>query len=179
MLNSSNEPDNAGQANLKVADAVTVHKKYLQPFYGEVQLGTPAVTNGGGATGLNYLEAFLEACTDCSFNFVNVHHYLQRSDFNVTGYASALMDYIDNQVPAVQAKHDSIKGLPIFIGEVSSSFACLDCEAATDVDAVVALERLRRRGRRTDGPTTTIPRRQSKRDRLPSLWWPLGRQLHQ
>ena len=117
-LFGSNEPDNAGQANLNVADAVTVHKKYMQPYYGTVQLGTPAVTNGGGATGLAYLEAFVEACTGCSFNFVNVHHYLQRSDVNTTQYAQALKDYIDTDVPAVQAKHPSIAGLPIFIGEV-------------------------------------------------------------
>ncbi len=117
-LFGSNEPDNTGQANLAVADAVTVHRKYMQPYYGTVQLGTPAVTNGGGSTGLAYLEAFVEACTGCSFNFVNVHHYLQRSDVNTTQYAQALKDYIDTDVPAVQAKHPSIAGLPIFIGEV-------------------------------------------------------------
>ena len=119
-LFGSNEPDNAGKANLTVADAVTVHKKYMQPYYGEVQLGTPAVTNGGGSTGLAYLEAFVEACTGCSFNFVNVHHYLQSSDVNTTQYIQALKDYIDIDVPAVQAKHPSIAGLPIFIGEVRS-----------------------------------------------------------
>lgn len=117
-LFGSNEPDNASQANLAVADAVTVHKKYMQPYYGEVQLGTPAVTNGGGSTGLAYLEAFVEACTGCSFDFVNVHHYLQGSDVNTTQYIQALKDYIDIDVPAVQAKHPSIAGLPIFIGEV-------------------------------------------------------------
>ena len=119
-LFGSNEPDNPSQANLAVADAVTVHKKYMQPYYGEVQLGTPAVTNGGGSTGLAYLEAFIEACTGCSFNFVNVHHYLQSSDVNTTQYIQALKDYIDIDVPAVQAKHPSIAGLPIFIGEVRS-----------------------------------------------------------
>ena len=117
-LFGSNEPDNAGQANLKVSAAVTVHMKYLQPYYGTVQLGTPAVTNGGGSTGLAYLEAFVEACTGCSFDFVNVHHYLQSSDVNTTQYIQALQDYIDIDVPAVQAKHPSIAGLPIFIGEV-------------------------------------------------------------
>ena len=119
-LFGSNEPDNAGHAKLTVADAVIVHKKYLQPYYGQVQLGTPAVTNGGGSTGLAYLESFLEACTGCSFNFVNVHHYLQASDVNTTQYIQALKDYIDKDVPAVQAKHPSIAGLPIFIGEVRS-----------------------------------------------------------
>ena len=117
-LFGSNEPDNASKANLAVADAVTVHKKYMQPYYGEVQLGTPAITNGGGSNGLAYLEAFVEACTGCSFDFVNVHYYLQSSDVNTTQYIQALQDYIDIDVPAVQAKHPSIAGLPIFIGEV-------------------------------------------------------------
>ena len=111
----SNEPDNANKANLTVAQAVTVHKKYLQPYYGYVQLGTPAVTNSGG---LAYLEEFVKACTDCSFNFVNVHFFLDRSHMTTTQYAQAVKAYIEKDVPAVQAKYPSIAGLPIFIGEV-------------------------------------------------------------
>ena len=117
----SNEPDNPSQANLKVADAVTVHKKYLQPYYGTVQLGTPAVTNGGGSTGLAYLEAFVQACDGCTFNFINIHYYLSRSDMDVTQYVAALKKYIETDIPAIQSKHPSIATLPIFIGEVSPS----------------------------------------------------------
>lgn len=90
----------------------------MQPFYGQVQLGTPAVTNGGGETGLQYLSNFVGNCTSCSFNFINVHYYLYRSDVNTTQFTSALKDYIENKVPAVQAQHKALQGLPIFIGEV-------------------------------------------------------------
>lgn len=113
----SNEPDNAGQANLTPENAATVYKKYMQPFKGTVQLGTPAVTNGGGETGLAYLENFLSYCTDCNFNFINVHHYLERESNSPNMYIQALKNYIEKDIPAVQAKHPQIQGLPIFIGE--------------------------------------------------------------
>ena len=113
-----NEPDNPSKANLTTSQSVTVHKTFLQPFYGTVQLGTPAVTNGGGQAGLTYLDKFAGLCTGCSFNFVNVHFFIDRSKMNVAQYMSALKDYVDNSVPAVQAKHKSLAGLPIAIGEV-------------------------------------------------------------
>lgn len=103
------------------SQAATVYKKYMQPFKGQALLGTPAVTNGGGQTGLNFLESFIGECGDCSFDFINVHHYLQRTDVNTTQYAQSLKDHIDKDVPAVQAKHTQLKGLPIFVGEVSPS----------------------------------------------------------
>lgn len=158
--NRSNEPDNAGQADLDVADCVTVYKKYMQPFYGQVQLGTPAVTNGGGQTGLQYLSNFVGNCTDCSFNFINVHHYLQRSDFNVTGYAQALKDYIENDIPAVQSQYKALEGLPIFIGEVRPIHPFPNHErlAVTNVHSVVALGRHRRGRRRSHGCTPPLPR---------------------
>ena len=101
------------------SQAAVVYKRYMQPYFNTVQLGTPAVTNGGGSTGLNYLEKFVGQCTGCTFNFINIHYYLQRSDVNTTQYAQALKDYIDVSVPAVQAKHPQLQGLQVFIGEVS------------------------------------------------------------
>lgn len=118
---SSNEPDNPSQANLTPAQCVTVYKRYMQPNYGTVQLGTPAVTNGGGQAGLTYLENFVNLCTDCAYNFVNVHFFVDRSEMDVAQYIQALQTYINNDVPAVQAKHEQLKGLPIVIGEVSNS----------------------------------------------------------
>jgi len=115
--NRSNEPDNAGEANLTPEQAATVYRKYMQPYAGTVQLGTPAVTNSGGQSGLTYLENFVGACTACTFNFVNVHYTLQRTDVNTTQYATALKEYIDTTVPATQAKHPQLKNLPIFIGK--------------------------------------------------------------
>lgn len=118
-LFGTNEPDNAGQANLTPAQAVIVHQRYMQPFYdpAHVALGTPAITNGGGTTGLNYLDTFVSICEACNFNFINIHFYLQRSDVNTTQFAQILRQYIDVDVPALQAKHANLKGLPVVLGE--------------------------------------------------------------
>lgn len=118
-LFASNEPDNPSQANLKAADAATVYKTYMQPFAGKAQLATPAVTNGGGATGLNYMSNFLDACNGCTFDLINVHHYLQRSDVNVDQAVSALKSYLQNDVPTFQAAHPQVKDAKIVLGEVS------------------------------------------------------------
>lgn len=109
--------------HLTPAASVTVYKKYLQPYYGTVQLGTPAVTNGGGSAGLTYLDSFLTLCTGCAYNFVNVHFFVDRSEMNVAQYIEALKAYVDINVPAVIAKREQTAGLPIAIGKVSSLFA--------------------------------------------------------
>lgn len=121
-LNRSNEPDNAGQANLTPSQAASVYKKYMQPFKGQAALGTPAVTNGGSPGGLTFLEAFLDKCTGCTFDFINIHYYLQRSDVNTKQFTQAFKDYIDKDIPAMQAKYKQLKGLKIMIGEVSHTF---------------------------------------------------------
>ncbi len=120
-LFASNEPDNAGQANLKAADAATVYKAYMQPFAGKAKLATPAVTNGGGSAGLNYMSDFLNACNGCTFDFINVHHYLQRTDVNVDQAVSALKSYLLNDVPKFQAAHPQLKDAKIVVGEVCFS----------------------------------------------------------
>ena len=91
----------------------------MQQFKGQALLATPAVTNGGGTTGLNFLSSFLDSCSDCHFDMINIHHYLQRSDVNVDQAVSALKSYIETDVPALQAKHMNIQNIPIMIGEVS------------------------------------------------------------
>lgn len=116
-LFASNEPDNAGQANLSPADAAKVYKQYMQPFKGQALLATPAVTNGGGETGLNYLGEFVGNCTGCHFDMINIHHYVQRSDMNVDQGVQALQNYLTNNVAALQAKYSALKNLPIVIGE--------------------------------------------------------------
>ena len=101
----------------------------MQPNYGTVQLGTPAVTNGGGSKGLTYLDTFLGLCTGCAYNFVNVHFFINRSQMNVAQYIQALKDYVDISVPAIQNKHAATKGLPIAIGAVSirsHPYHCID-----------------------------------------------------
>ena len=118
QVQSSNEPDNPSEANLTPSQSVTIYQTFMQPYYGTVQLGTPAVTNGGGQAGLTYLENFISLCTGCTYNFINIHYLVDRSDMDVTSYIQAFKDYIDITVPSVQAKHDSLTGLPIAVGEV-------------------------------------------------------------
>jgi len=72
---SFNEPDMTSQANMSPEDAASAYKTYMMPFAGKAKLGAPAVTNGGGSMGLNWLAAFLEACDDCQVDFVTIHWY--------------------------------------------------------------------------------------------------------
>ncbi|KAL9612592.1 MAG: hypothetical protein Q9167_002843 [Letrouitia subvulpina] len=114
---SSNEPDNAGQANLSPANAAKVYKKYIQPFKGQASLASPAITNGGGATGLGWLASFMAACADCSFDLINVHHYVDRRDVNVDQAVSAVQSYLSKDVPNFMAKYPQLKNAKICVGE--------------------------------------------------------------
>lgn len=91
----------------------------MNQFQGKAKLATPAVTNGGGQTGLTFLGNFVDSCSGCHFDIINIHHYVQRSDLSVDQAVAALKSYIENDVPALQAKHPALQGLPIMIGEVS------------------------------------------------------------
>lgn len=119
QVHSSNEPDSPSEANLTPSQCATVYKTFMQPYYGTVQLGTPAVTNGGGSAGLTYLENFVTLCAGCTYNFINIHYIVDRSAMDVTQYIQAIKNYIDITVPSVQSKHASLKGLPIAVGGVS------------------------------------------------------------
>jgi len=93
-LMSFNEPDLNTQANLSPDAAAAAYKTYLStPFAGKAQLGSPAVTNGGGAMGLTWLKNFLASCTDCQIDFVCIHWYNG-------GDATAFMDYVDTAYAA-------------------------------------------------------------------------------
>ena len=134
---SSNEPDNSGQANLTPSQAAQVYQKYMNQFQGKAKLATPAVTNGGGQTGLTYLGNFVDNCGDCHFDIINIHHYVQRSDLNVDQAVAALKSYIENDVPALQAKHPKLQGLPIMIGEVSLSSLSLSLSLACIIIIII------------------------------------------
>ena len=121
LIDRSNEPDHPEQANLTPAQAAQVYKNYINPLNGlGAKLCTPAVTNGVGSYGLDYLEKFVGACSDCVFNVINIHHYVQRSDLDVDGAVRVLKEYIDHTVPAVQKKHPQLQGLKLFLGEVGA-----------------------------------------------------------
>ena len=79
-LLSFNEPDlccaGCGSACMSIADSVAGYKANMQPFAGALQLGAPAVTNGGGPDmGLGWLDQFLTACGGCTVDFVALHYY--------------------------------------------------------------------------------------------------------
>jgi hypothetical protein len=82
-----NEPDIDYQANLTVPAAVADYLDYVQPFSGRVKLGSPAVTNGGGHMGLEWLQNFLSRCLSCTIDYVAIHWYNG-------GNAGAFKDYI-------------------------------------------------------------------------------------
>jgi hypothetical protein len=92
-LMSFNEPDLSTQSNLSPSDAAAGYKTYMMPFAGKAQLGSPAVTNGGGSMGLTWLTNFLSACSGCQIDFVAIHWYNG-------GDAAAFMDYVDQAYTA-------------------------------------------------------------------------------
>lgn len=79
-LMSFNEPDLDTQANLSPAAAAAAYTTYMMPFAGKAKLGAPAVTNGGGAMGLDWLSAFMGECSTCQIDFVAIHWYADASD---------------------------------------------------------------------------------------------------
>lgn len=121
LIYRSNEPDHPDQANLTPSQAAQVYKQYILPLHGlGAQICTPAVTNGVGTYGLDYLQKFIGACPGCVFDVINIHHYVQRSDLDVDGAVRALKTYIDQTVPAVQQKYPQLQGLKLFLGEVGT-----------------------------------------------------------
>ncbi|KAM0704281.1 hypothetical protein Q7P35_008514 [Cladosporium inversicolor] len=74
-LFSFNEPDLGEQANLSPSEAAAAYKQYMEPFAGKAKLCAPSVTNGGGSMGLSWLSSFLESCSDCTIDCLNIHWY--------------------------------------------------------------------------------------------------------
>jgi len=70
-----NEPDLPAQANMSPQDAANAWKPNMEQFGGKVKIGSPAVCNGDGATGLNWLQSFMTACASCQIDFLAIHWY--------------------------------------------------------------------------------------------------------
>ena len=87
----------------------------MQPYAGTVQLGTPSIINGDGELDLSYLEDFVTNCASCNFNFIDARFFLERSDATVSQYGQAVHDFLENDLPPVQAKYPQLDGLPVFI----------------------------------------------------------------
>ncbi|KXT04026.1 hypothetical protein AC578_4960 [Pseudocercospora eumusae] len=107
-LFSFNEPDHSAQANLGTAAAATAYATYMNPFKGQAQLCAPAVTNGGGEMGLTWLQGFLDACTDCQIDCLNIHWY--DSAENTDDFKSH-----------VQKAIDMANGKPVYVSEFGAT----------------------------------------------------------
>lgn len=101
-----NEPDLTEQANLTPEQAAEAWHEYMEPYAGKAKLGSPAVCNGGGTVGLNWLGRFLETCSGCTIDFIAIHWYGLASEAGV-GY---FKEHVGKAVAAAQ-------GRPVWITE--------------------------------------------------------------
>jgi len=98
------------------------------------------------------LEPFIKERSECTFEFVNVHQYLQREDHDTVEYSQAPKDYIDKGMPTVQAKYEQLKKLKMLVGEVSCHLGSLlilidsrpsgDSEILPETKVAISLEDL-------------------------------------
>ncbi|KAG6879368.1 hypothetical protein C0992_003188 [Termitomyces sp. T32_za158] len=67
-----NEPDFDQESNIQPSEAASLWKKYLEPMKANgIRLGAPAVTSNGQ----QWLAQFVQACSDCSVDFIPLHWY--------------------------------------------------------------------------------------------------------
>ncbi|KAG6911304.1 hypothetical protein DXG01_002143 [Tephrocybe rancida] len=100
-----NEPDFDQESNIQPEDAAKLWKQYLEPLKaGGVRLGGPAIT--GSPTGQPWLASFMQACTNCSVDFIPLHWYGD----GVEGFY--------NQLWAV---HNAYPKIPIWVTEYAST----------------------------------------------------------
>lgn len=100
-----NEPDMTTQASLSPSAAAQGYKDNIQTYASQASLGAPAITNSETAgEGLDWLTQFMDACTDCTINFVPIHWY---------DNAPGDVDYFKNHTQKV---YDAVKK-PIWITE--------------------------------------------------------------
>jgi hypothetical protein len=107
-LFSFNEPDHSAQSSMSPESAASAWKEYMEPFAGKAQLCSPSVTNGGGSMGLNWLKSFLESCSDCTIDCLNIHWY--DSAENVEYFKKHISDAAD-----------LAPGKPIFVSEFAAT----------------------------------------------------------
>lgn len=123
-LMSFNEPDMTSQANMSPEDAASAYKTYMMPFAGKAKLGAPAVTNGGGSMGLNWLAAFLEACDGCQIDFVTIHWYDSASN---TAY---FKEHVQNAT-------DVAGGKPVWVTEFAPTGSPSNADISTFLEDVM------------------------------------------
>ena len=104
-----NEPDLGAQANMSPDEAAGAWDN-MEKFAGQVKIGSPAVCNGGGDTGLNWLKKFMTACSSCTVDFIAIHWYGDANDFGIEDLKQHIKD--------TQAVAD---GRPIWLTEFQPS----------------------------------------------------------
>ncbi|KAL1297602.1 hypothetical protein AAFC00_006164 [Neodothiora populina] len=128
-LMSMNEPDwcVSGSACMSVKDTVATYKKYMMPFAGKANLGAPAVTNAGSPYGLTYLQQFMDQCTGCRIDFINLHWYSNK-------YAGAA--YFESYINSARKIS---RGKPIWITEfgLDNSYPYTDAELQSFLQTVM------------------------------------------
>lgn len=98
-------------------EAADAWMTYMEPFAGRAKLVSPAVTNGGAPMGKAWLDAFMQACSQCTIDAVAIHIY----------------DYCSNE-PYYQSYIEEIAqayGKPVWLTEVRGCPSAWLC-AATD-----------------------------------------------
>lgn len=112
---------------MSVSSVVSTYKKYMQPFAGKALLGAPAVTNAGSPYGLTYLKNFINNCTGCTIDFINLHWYSNK-------YAGAT--YFESYINSARA---IANGRPIWITEfgLDSTYSYTDAELQAFLETVM------------------------------------------
>ncbi|KAL2421634.1 hypothetical protein ABEF95_007840 [Exophiala dermatitidis] len=137
---SFNEPDLASQSNIDPQTAATNHIKYMNPLAGQVEIGSPAITNGAGTSplmGIDWLNSFFTACNgECKVDFVAFHWYASASDF--AGFKQHVQDVIN----AASANGVSKVWLTEFGASGSDSDVATFLQQAVEfLDSTAAVER--------------------------------------
>lgn len=86
-----NEPDLGAQANMSPQEAADAWDN-MEKFGDAVQVGSPAVCNGGGEVGLAWLKKFMAACESCKIDFIAIHWYGDANDYGVEALKKHIKD---------------------------------------------------------------------------------------
>jgi len=86
-----NEPDQAGQANLGVWDAIGSFKAQLTPLASQgYKIASPACTSDD--KGFNWIKEFMDNCKDCGISYLQTHFYGNNAD-DFIAYISKLRQF--------------------------------------------------------------------------------------
>nr|KAK5443207.1 hypothetical protein LTR18_005885 [Exophiala xenobiotica] len=137
---SFNEPDLSTQSNIDPETAATNHIQYMNPLAGQVEIGSPAITNGAGTSplmGIDWLNSFFEACNgECKVDFVAFHWYADATNF------AYFKQHVQDVITAANANGVSKVWLTEFGASGSDSDVASFLQQAVEfLDSTAAVER--------------------------------------